>query len=278
MARPILKWAGGKTQLLPEILKRLPDKIATYHEPFVGGGAVFFALAAEGRFERAVLSDTNSTLINMYEQLRDHPNELIKGLKRLAKTHSEEQFYGVRQTYNRLGCCLNFMQSVYLIYLNKTGFNGLYRVNKSGNFNVPFGDYKNPNICDEDNLRAASQALQGVKLKVQDFSKACSSISQSVQDAVYFDPPYLPISKTSNFTAYSGNFNIEHHCRLAKEFSELARAGVPVLLSNSDTPTIRELYAKWKIETVSARRSINSKGAKRGAVSELLVTGKRAKR
>lgn len=280
-ARPVLKWAGGKTQLLPEILKRLPERIGTYHEPFVGGGAVFFALASEGRFRHAVLSDTNLNLISLYVVLREQPEDLIARLLTLSKTHSKEQFYEVRRAFNDLEFPDLPTQAARFLYLNKTCFNGLYRVNRHGEFNVPFGDYnKNPTICDADNLRAASRLLRDVDLVAQDFGHACDRARRSAalnrrdqpRDCVYLDPPYLPRSKTANFTAYSGEFSLEHHHRLAGEFSRFARGHVPALLSNSDTPETRELYREWTIETVSARRSINSKGTKRGAVSEVLVS------
>lgn len=279
MARPILKWAGGKTQLLPEILKRLPARIGTYHEPFVGGGAVFFALAEEGRFERAILSDVNGQLVNVYAQLRDSPELLIGHLEALAKAHSRTQYYTVRDEFNHgrrdpaSPPVLASLQAAYFIYLNKTCFNGLYRVNRRGDFNVPVGDYKNPTICDADNLRAASRALQGVELRRRDFGRACDAVNLTgcPVDCVYFDPPYVPLTKTARFTAYAGAFGEAEHGRLATRFTELVRAGVAVLLSNSDTPLVRKLYDGWQIDPIDARRSINSKGGSRGAVGEVLV-------
>jgi DNA adenine methylase len=263
--RPFLKWAGGKKQLLEPILAKLPKAIATYHEPFVGGGAVFFELAKEGRFERAVLSDSNEDLIECYRAIQCHVDELIEALK--AYRHSEEDYYRVRASRP----ARRAERAARIIYLNKTGFNGLYRVNRSGEFNVPFGRYKNPTICDEPNLRAVSEALANVELQVSDFERAAASAKPG--DAVYFDPPYLPISKTSYFTAYDrGSFGISEHERLAQVFADMTRRGVPAVLSNSDTPETRELYRDFDLATVLATRAINSKVDGRGAISEILVT------
>lgn len=276
--KPVLKWAGGKTQLLPEILPRLPAKIATYYEPFVGGGAVFFALAEECRFAHAVLCDTNRDLVNFYRMLQQRPKNLIAAVEALKAHHSEKQFYEVREAFNAGGVQIDLTRAAQLLYLNKTCFNGLYRVNQNGHFNTPFGDYKNPNICDAESLFAASGRLQGVEILFLDFEMTCEhlSLKARAQDAVYFDPPYMPVSKTANFTAYSGAFGITQHRELARRFRQLAKkkGGPHVLLSNSDTPETRELYQGLLVETVQARRSINNKGAKRGAVGELLVSGK----
>jgi DNA adenine methylase len=266
-ARPLLKWAGGKTSSLPEILPRLPEKINTYYEPFVGGGAVFFALAAAKRFERAVLGDRNRELIRTYDALRLHTDQVVDALKN--HVYEESHYYMVRaKDPNKLGpidCAAR------LIYLNKTCFNGLYRVNKSGGFNVPFGDYKNPTICDEENLRAAAEALSVVRLIGEDFGEVVRSAKKG--DAVYFDPPYIPVSETSNFTGYSsGGFDSFDHERLRNVALMLAEKGVHVLLSNSDTPFVRDLYEKFRIDEVTARRNINSKGGKRGKVGELLIS------
>ncbi|HMJ12699.1 MAG TPA: Dam family site-specific DNA-(adenine-N6)-methyltransferase, partial [Polyangiaceae bacterium] len=194
-ARPVLKWAGGKTQLLPEILKRLPGAIETYYEPFVGGAAVFFALAAQGRFKRAVLSDSNPELVGLYRALQRDVDGVIRALGKYR--YDESEYYRVRDSALPRSPAA---RAARLIYLNKTGYNGLYRVNRAGQFNVPFGRYRNPTICDADNLRAAARALRTAEVRVADFARV--SRAARAGDAVYFDPPYLPISKTASFTAY----------------------------------------------------------------------------
>ncbi len=270
--RSVLKWAGGKGQLLPDILTRLPDEIATYYEPFVGGGAVFFALAKERRFERAVLADANPDLVEVYRTVKEDVEGLIRALRKLAQTHSEEQYYEVRSQKPRSRTA----RAARIVYLNKTGYNGLYRVNRSGEFNVPYGRYAKPNICDEPNLRAAALALAQATIEVADFETICRRAKPG--DAVYLDPPYVPLSKTANFTAYDRHpFGIDEHRRLAKVFGELAQRGVYALLSNSDTPETRELYARFVIDYIDVKRPINSRADSRGPVSEILVTARRAR-
>jgi DNA adenine methylase len=263
-ARPVLKWAGGKTQLLDAILERLPRRIETYYEPFVGGGAVFFALAQQGRFRRAVLADSNADLIAVYRALKEDVEGVIRALRRLR--HSEEDYYRIRSEKPRS----LVRRAARTIFLNKTGYNGLYRVNSSGAFNVPFGRYKNPTVCDAANLRKAAQALAHVELEVADFEELCTKALPG--DAVYLDPPYLPLSKTSSFTAYDkASFGIEEHWRLARCFAELKKRRVAAVLSNSDTPRTRRMYDGFQMEIVHAVRNINSKADKRGAITELLV-------
>lgn len=270
-AKPVLKWAGGKRQLLEPILsfveRAFPDRIEKYYEPFAGGAAVFFALVGRGKFERARLSDMNADLIRVYRALRDDLPAVIAELEKLRERgHSEEVYYDVRASRFRKEAA----RAAQLIYLNRTGYNGLYRVNRSGEFNVPFGRYKKPKILDAVRLEAAAKALQGVELEVEDFEHACKSAKRG--DFVYFDPPYLPVSKTSNFAAYHAlAFTLTEHERLAKTFARLTKGGVSSLLSNSDTPETRELYSAFKTKTVHATRAINSKATHRGKVPELLV-------
>jgi DNA adenine methylase len=272
-ARPVLKWAGGKTQLLSEILPRLPENIDTYFEPFVGGGAVFFALAAERRFRRAVLSDLNRDLIGVYRSLRDDVDGVIAELRCLEGQTSEEDFYRIRATQPRKSAKI----AARVIYLNKTGYNGLYRVNRSGQFNVPFGRNKKPRVCDEPNLRAASRALSDVDIECEDFEEVCQRAGP--KDAVYFDPPYLPLSSTANFTDYHHEpFLHEEHRRLAEVVRRLRKGRVFALLSNSDTEETRQLYTGLLVQHVAARRLINSKADQRGPVGELLVTNRAAMR
>lgn len=269
--QPVLKWAGGKRSLVPEILQELPARIDTYYEPFVGGGAVFFALAAEGRFRRAVLSDRNSDLVCVYQAIRDDVEGVIAALRTLR--HSEEEYYRIRSSRPRS----DVRRAARIIYLNRTGYNGLYRVNRSGEFNVPFGRYARPKICDPENLRAVAAALRGVEVVTADFEEVVGGAR--VGDAVYFDPPYVPLSTTSNFTAYhSEPFGSSEHRRLARVFTELSERRVPVVLSNSNTPETRNLYDGFRWREVQVRRPINSDARRRGPVSELLVCGEGVER
>ncbi len=269
--KPVLKWAGGKRQLLEPILafveRAFPNRIEKYYEPFAGGAAVFFALVARGKFERARLSDMNADLIRVYTALRDDADSVILELEKLLELgHSEEVYYKVRARRPVKASA----RAARLIYLNRTGYNGLYRVNRSGEFNVPFGRYKTPRILDQSRLLTAAEALQGVELAVEDFEASCKPAKRG--DFVYFDPPYVPLSKTASFAAYhSSAFDLAEHARLAKTFAKLTKRGVSTLLSNSDTPETRELFREFDWTTVQATRAINSNGKRRGAVSELLV-------
>jgi len=266
---PVLKWAGGKRQLLPRILERLPEKIGTYYEPFVGGGAVFFALAHENRFEQAVLSDQNEDLIAVYRALKSKVSAVISALAVHEENHCEDYYYDVREQ----GPSDLVTRAARMIYLNKTGFNGLYRVNSKGKFNVPFGRYEKPRILDEPRLRAAHEALKNAKIKVADFAEACADAKRG--DAVYLDPPYLPVSVRSHFAEYHESpFGIAEHERLAKLFERLSKGGVHAVLSNSATNDTRRLFEKDKYEfdIVPARRSINSDKSGRGPVGEILVS------
>ena len=272
-ARPFLKWAGGKTSLLPQLLELAPAQINTYYEPFLGGGALFFALQAEGRFQGAVLTDLNRELVNAYTQVRDNVDALIRALsvhqrKYRAADDRAEYYYKIRG--KRLTCSLGGAAN--LIFLNKTCFNGLYRVNSRGRFNVPHGRYANPTICDEENLRATSEALQGVELRVADFGSAASRAQRG--DFVYFDPPYVPLSTTSNFTSYTASdFGMPEQRRLADAAAQLIANGASVVLSNSAHPDIADLYQSdaFHLAQVEAPRSINARASGRGPVREYLI-------
>lgn len=269
LPRPVLKWAGGKTQLLERILPLLPPTIDTYYEPFVGGGAVFFALANQGRFRRAVLADRNAELLDVYRALQQDVEAVIEHLGVYAEAHDESAYYQVRASRPRRLA----KRAARLIYLNKTGYNGLYRVNRTGAFNVPYGRYKRPGILDEPNLRAAALALRGVELVEEDF--ATVSARAGAGDAVYLDPPYLPLSRTSSFTAYDRHpFELRDHERLAQTFAELAARGVTAVLSNSATAETRALFRPWVSEEVLVARPINSQKHLRGPVPELLVVNR----
>jgi DNA adenine methylase len=275
--RPILKWAGGKARLLPEILPLLPERIETYYEPFVGGGAVFFALASERRFRRAVLSDLNAELVDVYRGIKKDVEAVIRLLERYRKNHDAELYYRTRELQPE---SLELVQrAARLIYLNKTGYNGLYRVNRAGQFNVPFGTYVNPAICDAERLRATAAVLRarGIKLVTGDFAKVTEPARPG--DAVYFDPPYAPRSTTANFTSYhSQEFGRAEHERLAATLEELTERGVRTVLSNSDTRFTRQLYdrQRFQVQKVLVARPINSKSSKRGRVGELLIDNARA--
>lgn len=269
--KPFIKWAGGKARLVPEILARLPESIDTYYEPFVGGAAVFFALAARKRFKRAVLSDLNTELVDVYRAVKGNVRDVVLKLEEHRQGHGKDYYYQMRSvdpgTLNRAE------RAARIIYLNKTCYNGLYRVNRAGQFNVPMGRYVNPAICDEPLLRAASRALHGVQLEVLDFQQACERPVPG--DAVYFDPPYVPVSRTASFTAYhSTDFVEADHRRLASLLLDLKKKGVSAALSNSDTELTRELFERrgLKSERVKMNRSINSTCDGRGEVSELLVS------
>jgi len=274
--RPILKWAGGKSRLVPLILSRLPPQIETYVEPFVGGAAVFFALAAEKRFKRAVLGDKNRELIDVYKGVKADVDGVIALLTDYARRHDEDTYYATRELDPD---ALDLAQrAARLIYLNKTGYNGLYRVNRQGRFNVPFGRYDNPKICNEPRLRAASEVLRarGVSIKVADFEALSAQVEPG--DAVYFDPPYVPLTKTASFTGYHSEvFGAEEHRRLAEVFSRLTARGVGAVLSNSGGKETRKLYVgdAVDVEKVMVGRPINSSAGKRGAVAELVVSNTR---
>lgn len=274
-ARPFLKWAGGKTQLVTRLRHLFPTKVRTYYEPFIGGGAVFFALAAEKRFERCVINDWNEELVNTYRVVRDAPEPLIISLKTFKQKYDERSPEFFEEVRSMDTAKLSpFERAVRIIFLNKTCFNGLYRVNKSGQFNAPWGKYVNPMICDEENIRACSEVLnQQSSLHTGDFSLVLDDAGPG--DLVYFDPPYVPLSTTSNFTSYTADkFTLDDQYRLAAVFKDLALRGVTVLLSNSDTEVVRALYSDFEIHTLEAKRAINSNGAGRGPVNEVVVVGR----
>ncbi len=265
-ARPVLKWAGGKGQLLPALLARLPETFAAYHEPFVGGGALFFALAAQRRVGPVFLSDANPSLIDVYLGLQTDVDAVIVALRR--HVYDRDRYYAVR-ALNPADLSLP-ERAARVIYLNKTCYNGLYRENRAGQFNVPFGRYANPTICDEPNLRAAAAVLRGVDIACRPFTTVLDAARPG--DFVYFDPPYDPVSRTANFTGYDRRgFGPDDQRRLRDVFAELGRRGVRAMLSNSDTPFIRELYAGFPLEQVFVGRVVNSKVEGRGKVAEVIV-------
>lgn len=265
-AKPFLKWAGGKGQLLPELTKRVPSTFNRYFEPFIGGGALFFCLEPKN----AYISDINSDLINAYQVVQTNVEALIRSLKK--HYYCKDYFYDIRsvdrqKSYSRWG---SVRKASRFIFLNKTCFNGLYRVNSKGHFNVPFGNYKNPKILDEPNLWACHAALQGVDIKVRSFDSVESE--SDFGDFVYFDPPYVPLNLTSNFTSYSKEgFDVDMQINLRDVCVSLNKKGVKFMLSNSSSPLVLDLYKDFNIELVNAARSINSVGKKRGKIKEVLV-------
>lgn len=268
--RPFLKWVGGKGQILGPLLSAVDEALpfGRYHEPFLGGGALFFEMARLRRLGRSktFLSDNNPNLIDTYLAVQNQVEKLMELLRGHGACHSKDYYYEVRASVpNSL-----VEKAARIIYLNKTCFNGLFRENSKGEFNVPMGRYKNPRICDEENLRACSEALQRVEITRRGFEIVLEHAKPG--DLVYFDPPYVPLSKTSSFTRYEKN-DFDEACqrRLAEVYRELGKKGVKALLSNSMAPLVCELYAPFRLQKVMAKRHVNSKPEGRGAITEALV-------
>lgn len=298
-AKPFLKWAGGKSQLIPELSSRLPKVIIhtgiidSYIEPFVGGGAFFFYLKSKFDIKNSYLFDINRELIIGYKVIQNDYKRLIDILKELQASYISKNekdrynyFYSIRRDYNNQ---INFfdyneynsewiMRAAYLIFLNKTCFNGLFRQNIKGEFNVPWGKYKNPKICDKENLKQVNLALKNTEILYGDFSESSKYITKN--SLVYFDPPYRPINPTSSFTSYSKeNFTEEDQVRLADYFREIDKKGAYQILSNSDPKNenskddfFDNLYKGFNIERVNAKRVINCDPNKRGEIKELIIT------
>lgn len=263
---PFIKWVGGKRQLLSSLHENMPKSFNQYYEPFIGGGALLFSLARKD----SVILDVNEELINLYRAVKENPRELIDSLSKHKNT--KEYFLYIRELdrddeYHKLS---SITKASRFIYLNKTCFNGMYRVNKKGQFNVPFGDYNNPNYLNEDNLFKCHNILKNTNIICGDFTEILSTVKKN--DFVYFDPPYIPLNITSSFTSYTKNgFDIKMQEKLRDLCNELNAIGVKFLLSNSDTELTRKLYEKYNIYEVFASRSINSNGEGRGKVKELLI-------
>jgi DNA adenine methylase len=268
--RPFLKWVGGKGQLLPQLSAAIGQlgAFGRYHEPFLGGGALFFALARERRLAReAFLSDINPNLVDAYLAIQHDVDALVERLLAHKREHCEAHYYRVREHVPQA----LVDRAARIIYLNKTCFNGLYRENSKGKFNVPFGRYVNPGICDEENLRAVAHVLRNVEVRARGFESAIADVRAG--DFVYCDPPYVPVSATSYFTSYSrGGFDATHQEQLAREITSLAERGAHVMLSNSATELTSQLYRDFHVTPVLARRSVNSRTDRRGEVREMLVT------
>ena len=267
--KPILKWAGGKRQLLPVLIKNIPDKFNTYYEPFIGGAALLISLYSLNKINESVISDINKDLYNLYKTIKENPQQLIDELDNLEFKNNKEDYYKARELFNSTEDPAN--RSALLIYLNRHGYNGLYRVNSSNKFNVPFGKYNNPGMPSSRNIMSLSELFQSCTIMNSDFELTVNNAKKG--DFVYFDPPYMPLSKTSYFTGYThSGFDEKDQERLAKTFQELSDRGVYVMESNSSTDFIKELYKDFNLLEVDARRNINSVGTKRNSIKELIIT------
>lgn len=273
LVTPVLKWVGGKRQLIEDIDPLIPKKISTYVEPFVGGAAILFHLQPK----KAIINDFNDELMNVYKVIRDNPDGLIKILEKHKNANSEEYYYETRgldrlSDYEKFS---NEEKAGRILYLNKTCYNGLFRVNSSGQFNAPYGKYKNPAIVNDVTIKAVSNYFNSANIKflTGDYKEALKGLRKGA--FVYFDPPYMPVSSSSNFTGYTENgFGYEKQVELRDECLKLHRKGIKFLQSNSYTPEILELYSDssvFTIKVVQAKRSINSKSDKRGEISEVLI-------
>lgn len=277
IAKPFLKWVGGKTKLVPELVEMFPKKFDNYFEPFVGGGALFYEVIQKYNVGFSSINDINKKLIIAYKQIKQNPKELISFLKtiddeykKLSLEEQEKYFYSIRKKYNE-EIIDDKTTASYLIFLNKTCFNGMYRENSKGQYNIPFGDQKNPNICDKENILAVSKCLENTEITNYSFEESVEKCKKN--DLVYFDPPYHPVNATSSFTGYSkSSFGEIEQKKLKEVFADLADRGCFVMLSNSHTPFIEELYKDFHINYRYAARSINSKGDKRGKIKEVVVT------
>jgi len=271
--KPFVKWAGGKRQLIPILNQNIPESFGTYFEPFLGGGALLFHILTDKFSQKCSISDLNSDLVLAYTTIRDRIDSLIISLKNHEKNYqkdSESYFYSIRESNPRS----EIEKTSRLIFLNRTCFNGLYRVNSKGKFNVPLGRYSNPNIVNEENIRAVSQILQSsrISIKCRDFEAVLRDAKKG--DLVYFDPPYQPVSATANFTSYTTkNFTYDDLTRLAELCLKLDSRGCKVLLSNSDSKEVADIFVKnpWNITRIKANRSINSNSNKRSGHFELLI-------
>ncbi len=297
-AKPFLKWAGGKSQLLGEIRKRLPagiedGTITRYVEPFIGGGAVFFDVSQSHSFDNCLLLDANEDLILVYRTIQSSVDKLVGILSNIAYEYHElspekqsEYFYKTRLAFNEAKPGIDYStfgpawldRAAQILFLNRTCFNGLFRVNSRGEFNVPIGSYKDPAICHPENLRRVARALQNAEIRVGDFEACAPSVDS--RTFVYFDPPYRPLNKTAKFTSYASTaFDEASQLRLAQFFRQLDKCGAKLMLSNSDPKNedpdddfFENAYADFTIERVKATRMINSDAAARGQINEVIVT------
>ena len=270
LVSPMLKWVGGKRQLLSEIVPMIDKKCSTYVEPFLGGGAVLFNMQPK----KAIINDYNKELINVYMTVRDNLDDLLLALEAHEKNNSADYYYEIRalDREDSFKTMSNVERAARIIYLNKTCYNGLYRVNSSGQFNSPYGKYKKPNIVNKAVLKAISKYFNSNEIKILsgDYREVLRDLETTA--FVYLDPPYMPISSSSSFTGYTeGGFNYISQVELKEECDRLTEQGIQFVQSNSDCEEIRELYKAYKIKTVQAKRSINSVAKKRGEINEVLI-------
>lgn len=264
-----IKWAGGKKKLIEQFNPFFPQKIERFFDPFVGGGSVAFFIIKKYKPKEVFLSDINQELINCYIVIKNDVENLINELKKLKTTHNKETYYKIRA--QDPGSLSPVERAARFIYLNKTCYNGLYRVNSKGQFNVPIGEYKNPSIYSEEDLREISQLLKNTKIEAMHFSEIIKRVKKG--DFVYFDPPYYPLKKGKSFTTYTkDNFLERDQIELEELFTQLNKTGSKLMLSNSDTDFIKNLYKNYNIHTVNAARMINCVATKRGIIKEVLVT------
>ena len=271
--KPFVKWAGGKRQLISVLNENLPESFGSYFEPFLGGGALLFNMLTENKKQKCIISDLNSDLVLAYATIRDRVDDLISSLKQHEKYYQKDSkpyYYSIRESNPKD----EIEKTSRLLFLNRTCFNGLYRVNSKGKFNVPLGKYTNPNIVNEENLRSVSNILQAsrVSIECRDFEAVLRTAKKG--DLVYFDPPYQPVSETAKFTSYtSKNFSYDDLNRLVDLCINLDEKGCKVLLSNSDSKEVSDLFSKkpWNVSRIQANRSINSNSKKRTGHFELLI-------
>ena len=269
--QPFTKWTGGKRQLLPIIKELMPETYNDYYEPFIGGGALFFDLAPE----RAVINDYNAELINCYQQIRNNPQELIDLLKYHQENNSKDYYLQLRSADrdDRINNMSDVQRAARILYMLRVDFNGLYRVNSKNQFNVPYGRYKNPKIVDVDLIHQISGYLNENDIEILQTDFADAVAGAQTGDFVYFDPPYIPLNETSSFTSYTHEgFSYEEQVRLRDTFKELTDRGVYVMLSNSSSPLVEELYQDFNVHFVEAQRTNGAKSSSRGKISEIIVT------
>lgn len=275
IAKPFVKWAGGKSGLITSLIPFIPKNFNSYFEPFVGGGALFFYLKNQKilNSKKIYINDKNSQLINTYKQIKINPHEILEELEILNKKHSEETFYRIRNLDRNSDfySLSEVFKAARFIYLNKTCYNGLCRYNSKGHFNTPMGNYKNPKIYDKELIFSVHKALKNVLITNNDFESALLKVKKG--DFIYFDPPYFPLNKTSSFVNYTDNFLANEQIRLYELFKILDFEGVKVLQSNSNTQFIRELYKDFEIIEINSKRAINCKGDRRGKITELIIKG-----
>lgn len=279
MLKPLVKWAGGKRQILPELIKRVPENWNVYYEPFIGGGALLIELYNRGKINFAVISDLNAELINLYKVIKYKPYELIAELKNTEFKNDRETYFKLRERFNEIigNPEYSVERAALFVYLNRHCYNGLWRVNRSGKFNVPFGRYKNPSMPSDEAILEFSKMLEKVKIFNVDFEDAVKDAKKG--DFVYFDPPYQPVSKTAYFTDYTSyGFDYSEQKRLARVAKELSKKGVYVMVSNSNTEEIKDLYADFHIFVINANRFINSRADKRKGAREVIITNYKIKK